>query len=501
MKKLSLMDYAFLALETPESPKHVAALQIFEPPEDYPGDFIRELMQTLLSSEVGPPFNYLLRPALLGRPRWEELPALDLKDHVHHVALPAPGTLDSLMQLVARLHTPLLDRGRPLWECWLIEGLRNRRFALYMKMHHVFIDGASGMLRLQRVYSSSPKSKGFRSFWAPLQHPAGNEEDALHEPKQGLLQTAAHMIDLARSLPKTGRTMLAKGLGMLNAGQQPVPLPFTAPRTLLNAPASTTRRVAGTSFSLRRVKALGQAADVTVNDVLLAVIDGALNRYLRKLDALPDKPLVAEIPLNIRPPGDAGIGNEIGMLLVRLGSPDASPLTRLREIRVSSNAAKEEARNLSKPAIMAATLLPQGIAELAERVNFQPFPPLGSFVFSNPPNINKPLYLNGARMVSLYPVSALPPGLALNISVVTHGDAMDFGLIANGKALPDLNELTAALQACFRELEMVLLVHKNREPLLNPDRRGDLSQPLPHPPYRPPAPSPLDEVNRNGVKH
>ena len=161
MKKLSPLDYSFIALETPESPLHITAVQIFEIPKGYRGNFVADLVKQLLERrEVAAPFNYKLRPALVGLPSWEELDYVDLEYHIRHNALPKPGTLHELWHLISRLTARLLDRSRPLWEMHIIEGLEGNRFAIYTKMHHAFIDGATGVRLMRGAMSDSPDDRG-----------------------------------------------------------------------------------------------------------------------------------------------------------------------------------------------------------------------------------------------------------------------------------------------------------------------------------------------------
>jgi WS/DGAT/MGAT family acyltransferase len=439
--------------ESSESPKHVAALIVFDPPTDYQGNFVADLFHEMLRLPPGPPFDQKIKPGLLTLPRWITDTHMDLEYHLRHAALPQPGTLEELMTLVSRLHARLLDRDRPLWECYLIEGLEGGRFAIYAKLHHAFMDGATGVMLMQSMLGKSPEEKMPRAFWeASRKHPG--KPRRVPDPLEQILDAATVLRDQAKAIPELSRALLKMAMQSLGLRQSRIPVPFMAPRSPLNAPITAARRVATATLSLQRIKRVGKSLDATVNDVVLAVVDSALNRYLRQKKALPDKPLVAQMPVSLRREGDTRGGNQITILLVSLGSRDAGPVQRLQEIKASSAQVKQDTRALSSAAITDYMILTQGAALALDVLGLsQQLPPLANVLVSNVPGPSAPLYLNGATVVALYPLSTLPPGLSLNVTVFTYNGAMNFGLVADRYAIPELAHLADLLTESFENLE------------------------------------------------
>ncbi len=457
MKKLSPLDYTFIALETPESPLHITALQIFEIPKGHRGNFVADLVKQLLERrEVAAPFNYKLRPALVGLPSWEELDYVDLEYHIRHNALPKPGTLHELWHLISRLTARLLDRSRPLWEMHIIEGLQGNRFAIYTKMHHAFIDGATGVRLMRAVLSESPEDKEVRALWdtqETTRRPRRRKAPA--GPVEQFVKTAQLVQSQFKMVPDLAGLLLRRGLQ--NAGIRPGHLatPFTAPRSPFNAPVSAARRNAGVSLPLSRMKATGKAVGATLNEVLLATIDSAFNRYLREHGKLPEKPLLAETAMDLRKSGsETKSGNVVAVLFLNLGDPDADPVTRLRQVHQSSRATKEEAQEMSPTSLILFTMLPQFVAQMADKLGFADnLPPIANILVSNVKGIDKPQYLNGAYLQATYTAPPIAPGMAMTIITASYVDSMDIGMSSDRDAVPDLEQLAAYIGEAFDELE------------------------------------------------
>ncbi len=458
MKKLSLIDWAFLQAETLENPAHVAGLWIFQLPKGYRGNFFRDLMEGLADwQRVSPPFNLKLKVSLpkLDLPSWVEDEHFDLDYHVRYVALPKPGTLDQLMDLIERIHSHLLDRSRPLWELYFIEGLQGRRVAIYCKIHHALVDGMAGLELMVNTFSQSPEARAVRSVWQPPPEPAAEDRPSGLLARVG--KVYASVLGQIRSLPELSATLAKAGLQALNLRESKAPLPFTAPKTLMNVPVSAQRRFAVHTLSLPAVKALGEAADATVNDVILAVCAGALRRYLSAKQALPEQPLVAWMPVSVRSAEGDQTGNQVAVVLCSLATDLADPSQRFSAIKTSASAAKAQFSEHSVEVTSQYTLLLGGLLLLTQQLGLtERIAPPANVVISNAPGPREALYLNGAKLVAQYPLSMLIDGLALNITITSHADCLDFGVLACGEALPDVRALADYLGDAFAELQVAL---------------------------------------------
>ena len=451
MPNLSFYDYAFLATETADSPKHVAGLQIFRPPEDYAGDYVSDLVEALSERPPGPPFSMRLQGSMLGMPRWVEDEHFDLSYHLRQTRLPHPGSRQQLMDVVARLHSVLLDRQRPLWEMHVIEGLDDGCFALYSKIHHAYCDGATLVRLMLGTLNRTAEDQSVRASWEPLEKASYRHED------KGLLPRLGQSVDQLRrgastAIELTGLAgrMLLQRLGA-NSGRLPVP--FTAPRTRLNAAVTRARRAAIGQLPMDGIKALCEQTGTTINDVLVTICDIALTRYLREHDDRPKGPLVAQMPVSLRRDGNEEMGNQIAIMPVTLGRSSHDPLRRLHEVSRSCAEVKEESINMSRDTVSLYTLLIQGVAQAGEFLGMNDtLPPLGNILISNVPGPRFPLYLRGSRLISSYPLSAIPPGLAMNITLFSYDGKFDIGLIAGYDAIPDINALPVYMEEAFAAL-------------------------------------------------
>lgn len=457
MAKLSLYDYAFLLTETADSPKHVAGLQIFEPPEDYEGDYVADLIEQLRRRPPGPPFNFKFRRQFFGTPEWVEDESFDLDYHLRHSRLPKPGNKDQLMDLVGRLHAVLLDRMRPLWEVHIIEGLEGGRFALYAKIHHSYCDGMTLVKIMMGTLKSSADDLEVRASWE------SRDSAQLREPEQ------ASFVGKGMDIVKMGvgtaveLSSLAARATMQRLGGESDqwPIPFSAPRTLLNSPVNRARRAAIGRLSMSELKALAKATDTKLNDVVLTICDIALSRYLREHGDEQHAPLVAQMPVNLRRDGDNQMGNQIAILPVTLGQAGREPLKRLSEINRSAAVVKSGAGAMSPETVSVYTLALQGVAQAGEMMGASGLvPPLGNVLISNVPGPPQPLYLWGARLVCSFPLSAIPPGLAINITFFSYDGRLDVGLISGYDAVPDIAALPGYMEDAMHALQAAV---KRRE--------------------------------------
>lgn len=447
MQPISPTDALFLLGESREHPMHVGGLQLFEPPQGSGQDFLRDLYDALLAeTDVQPTFRK--RPAFLGgitNVAWSSDKNVELDYHLRRSALPAPGRVRELLELISRLHGTLLDRHRPLWEAHLIEGLDDGRFAVYTKFHHSLIDGVSAMKLMQRVLSPDPADTQVRAPWslAPRRRPDGPGPSSL---LRTVGQVASSVAGLAPNTLSLTRAALF---------EQELTLPFRAPKTMLNVRIGGARRVAAQSWALERIKNVKAAAGVTVNDVVLAMCAGALRAYLAEEDALPATPLVAMVPVNLRTENDAdGGGNLVGAILCNLATDIDDPARRVEAIAASMRDNKKVYSELPRVQQLAVSaFLIGGLAFGLVPGFVQTAPPPFNIVISNVPGAREPLYWNGARLDGNYPLSIPLDGQALNITLANNADNLDFGLVGCRGSVPHLQRLLGHLETSLKDLE------------------------------------------------
>jgi WS/DGAT/MGAT family acyltransferase len=464
VKPLSGLDATFLYLEAPETPMHVGSLHLYEPPPGRRSDFLARARRHLRTRlPLAPVFRRRLAtlPLELASPMWVEDRRVDLDYHVRRIVLPRPGTRAALEACVARLHAELLDRRRPLWRFYLIEGLASGHLAWYSKVHHAALDGAAGVQLANAMLDVTPTP---RRIVAPR---ASRLEET---PGLGALlggafrNTIAQYVKLIRHLPELARVVA----GMIQAprGGSPggggIDIRESAafgPRTPLNVAITAERTFATASIPLAEVKAIAARHDAKVNDVVLAIASGALRRYLAHHGGVPRRPLVAAMPVSLREPGDTEYSTRATMTLASLATHLADPIARLAAIRASTGAAKAltaHARSVLPtdfPSLGAPWILAAAAGLYGRAQKLESFPPLANVVISNVPGPQAPLYLAGAKMLTYWPASIVEHGLGLNITVQRYCDSLDFGLVAARKAVPDIGRLARALHESHEELK------------------------------------------------
>jgi len=466
--RLGPLDAAWLFTESRATPNHVGGLLQFRLPPDATRDFMRRLMADFRGHRsFTAPWNRRLQVALSKNPvpAWVEDEQIDLEYHVRHAALPWPGGERELGELVGRLQSTPLDLTRPPWECTLIEGLDSDRFALFIKMHHSLIDGVSGMMLLQRAMAGDPeKSLTLPPFWASGEPRATRV--AAPRPSPTLANATAAAMQLlseqAQSVPQL-LTAFGKILRRIGSPEDGMALPFDAPHSVLNGRVREKRRFATQQFPMARLRALAEAADCTLNDVVLAVCGGALRQFLLARASLPDQTLTAGIPVSVRPQGDEGTGNAITFIVATLGTDIEEPGARLQAIKASVQHAKAHVQSLPRQAmqqytmlLMAPTLLTL-LTGLGGRTR-----PMFNVTISNVPGPDKPLYFRGAELVSIYPVSIITHGQALNITCESYAGMMNFGFTGCHASLPGLQRLALHAATALEELEAVFLAEPPR---------------------------------------
>jgi len=445
-------DAAWLFLEKREMPTHIGCLAIFSLPPDAPSDYLLQMAARFRATRIfAPPFNYRLQRGALRKllPAWEELTAdqIDLDYHFRHSALPQPGGERELGTLVSRLHSYPLDRRRPLWEVHLIEGLENRRFALYTKLHHSQIDGVGGARLIQGSMSPDPEDRFCAPPWegprtAPTARPRSKPVPL---PLKQLLRAQVDSL-----LP---------AVRMLGAKPAPDHVDetahaFGAPMTPFNGRIQGKRRVATQHYDLDRIKRVARAGGVTINDVFMAMCSGALRRYLGELGQLPAESLTVGMPVSVRPAGDESVGNAISFILACLHTEIADPRERLRACHASAQAAKQPLQRLPKGAINNYTMMLMTPQMLQVGLGLGGYTrPMYNLIISNVPGPSELLYLNGARLEQLYPISLLFNGQALNISVVSYAGRFNLGFTGCRDSLPRMQRIAVYTGEALEELE------------------------------------------------
>lgn len=450
---MSPLDAAFLIPETRDQPMHVGSLQLYTKPDGAGRNFLTDAYQQLLAvDDIAPLFRKRAyrAPSTLGQWAWQEDHDIDLEHHVRHSALPRPGRIRELLALSSRLHSTLLDRQRPLWEMHLIEGLRDGRFAIYFKVHHAMMDGVSGLKLMQAVLSKDPDDLTLRAPYMPFEPRRSSSGGSL----------ASGVAEVARAARDE---FLALGPGLLRAGEkllreQAAALPMQAPRTILNGSITGSRRFAAESWPLDRLKAVGAAGGASLNDVVLAMCSGALRLYLQELAALPDASLIAMVPVSLRGVNSANTsGNSVGSILCNLATDERDPGTRLTKIRDSMQQGKDAMASMSPLQIMAVSgvaMAPIALGSLygVHRI----LPPPFNVTISNVPGPRQPLYMGGARLDEFYPLSIPTVGQALNITVTSYTDRMEFGLTGCRRHVPHLQRLLVHLESSLEALELAV---------------------------------------------
>ncbi len=452
VKNIPLLDLAAFLLESVESPKHVGALQIFEPVNGSSAEVVARVLRDYRASEVAPPFNYIPVFPKFGVPKWAQCDACDPHYHVRQAALPKPGTLTQLIDLVTDLHAGIMDRSRPGYIAYIIEGLENDCFAIYWKMHHALIDGASAVLRFDAAMSRTAEELIAVPLWAPLMEPAAKRTAAtasqrLGDLHKGIKMQAQASREVLRELGKA--TLRARGM----APQRKSPLPFSAPHTMFNKPVHAQRRLGVGSVDFAAFKAIADQHAVSINEVVLTLVGAALERYLLWQGKPTDRSLVAACPMAIREHGDTSASTQIAAISVNLGTPGAAIDERLRQVRASSVDAKQDAKAMSRTALMNYMVLTGGIAELVDRSLLADYiAPLTNVNVSNVEASAETYYLSGAKMLQSYPVSTLVGGSAINITFTSLAGRMDYAIISDAKAVPHAQEIADYIADALQEL-------------------------------------------------
>lgn len=449
-------DSMFLLAESREHPMHVGGLQLFIPPEDAGPNYAQEMVEQFRELEYVSPL-FRKRPAepvgSLGNMWWTEDETIDFDYHVRHSALPQPRRVRELLAITSRWHGGLLDRHRPLWEAHIVEGLDDGRFAIYSKMHHALIDGVSALRLTQAFLSEDPDRRDCVPPWAL---PPRGKSKELVQTRGGLNPLA--MLRGVGGAAGEAMSLIPGGLRVASQIAKDVDLKAPkAPKTILNGRVGGARRFAAQSWEIDRIQQVAKSSGTSLNDVVLAMVSGALRDYLLEQGALPDEPMTAMVPVSLalRATDDNGKGgNAVGAIVVNLATNRPDGATRLEEIAYSSRSNKRLLRELTPTQILAYSamqMLPLTVSSLPGGIKFGR-PPFNVIV-SNVPGPRKQMYFNGAKLDGIYPVSIVMDGQALNITLCSRNRYLDFGLIGCRTSMPHLQRLLTHLESALAELE------------------------------------------------
>jgi diacylglycerol O-acyltransferase / wax synthase len=505
-KKLSSLDASFLYLETPEMPMHVGSMAIFRLKDDYEGSFFEDFKAMIAARlHIAPILKSRLAktPLDIDHPSWVEDDQFDIDRHIFRGSLPAPHDRATLERIVGWMHAKLLNRARPLWEFYVFEGMANNEIGLYSKMHHAAIDGGAGAALTAIIYDTTPVPRtieqpvaqakpereardiaadfldSYQAMWRqPFDMSAGIK--SLDLPRTGKSDIGSILFDnammqienavkFAGSIPAVLKSVSEMASKVADPKSRESISSMISPSTILNKSISSERSFAAVSVSLPQAKAVAKQAGGKLNDVVLALSSGVLRRYLLERGALPSRSLTAGVPISLREEGNTDANNQVFGMVCSLATNEEDPRQRLQTIIGESTKSKEMSHPLralvpqmSNVSMLGAPILVQVLALLYSRSNLSDvLPPTANVTISNVPGPRQTLYAVGAELLNIFPVSISTHGLALNITVQSYRDQLDFGFIAGANIIPHVQELADMLP---RELELLVAAYAQPAP-------------------------------------
>ena len=474
MERLSGLDASFLYLETPAQLMHVCGVIVLDPgtmPDGYSYDTFRAELDRRVRDV--PEFTRKLRKVPMGidHPIWVRDKHFDIDHHVHRLALPSPGGYRELVELTSHLAGLPLDRSRPLWEMWVIEGydggLGHDQVVVFSKMHHATVDGVSGSNLVSHLCSLEPDAE-------PMA--ASEPQGTGYEPGQaelfgrGLVGLLTRPLDAVRLVTPSAQ-LVTRTVNRARAGTA-MAAPFSAPRTSFNGTITGHRAIALADMDLEDVRQIKNATGTTVNDVVLAVAGGALRSYLDERGELPSSSLLATVPVSVRAQSRrSGGANKVSALFAKLGTDTENPLERLRDLAERNQNAKEHHSAISADSL-------QDWAEFAAPRTFglavrayaglrlpERHPVVHNLVISNVPGPPVPLYFMGARIEALYPLGPVFHGAGLNVTVMSNNGRVHVGIIACRESMPEVEDLVRRFPVELAALKAAVVANQEPTPI------------------------------------
>lgn len=477
MSQLTAVDTNFLNVESGRTVAHIGGLGILDPTRCPGGKLTREAVVELVRQRVhlAKPLHRKLSTVPLGidRPYWAEDTDFDASWHVHEVGLPAPGTDQQLGEEVARLHERPLDRRRPLWEVYVVQGLEGGRAAVFSKVHHAAVDGVLSTELLAALLDIGPQP---RSVPAPDDSAPERPPSALRMVGTGLAKAAVHPLRAACSMVRTapyldqipvvghypGANLVTHAVRtVLRRGGTPKPPRLSTPWTPFNGPIGPRRNFAYGSLPLDDVKQVRRALGVSVNDIVMTMCTTALRRWLLKRDALPDRPLITVVPVSLRKGGPGHGGNRLSAMIAPLPTHLDAPGERFEAVRESMRVVKRRfvATSAENWFEELSSMVPAAFSGVATRVALQIVPALVqpvNLMISNVPGPQLPLYLCGAQVLSYHPASVISDLTGgVNITVFSYDGSLDVGIMACSDLVPDVWDLIDYLRDALEELKIL----------------------------------------------
>jgi diacylglycerol O-acyltransferase / wax synthase len=488
MKRLSGLDATFLHLETPETPMHVGALHIFELPKGFKGRFVTALRRHMTERlPLAPPLRRRLwmMPMNITNPVWVDAEP-DMAKHIveHKLPLRVRNDLAALEKLVGKLHVQLLDRRRPLWKFHVIDGLSpaadgSKRVAMYTQLHHAAVDGQAAVALANAILdvNAQPEARDIKTSTREKRFKLSMVEmvsGAITSEIQQITHLIRALPEAAGSLGSAAGRMAARSA--LISGRKAAGSLGLAPRMALNEPVTAARAFAAATLPLHELKAIGKAHEATLNDVVLWLCSTAMREHYAAKGELPKKSMVAAVPVSLRAKGDTSADNQASMTLLSLGTNVADARKRLAHIRAATKSMKSTLSKVKNvlptdfPSIGMSWLTEAASAVVRRATGSDKIPSLANVAISNVPGPPVPLYLAGARMLTNYPCSIVTHGMGLNITVQSYAQSLDFGLMADAKAMPDVRKLADAVMDAFDALR-ALPLHDDDMPAARPARK------------------------------
>ena len=449
---MPLLDLAFLLIDRPETPSNVGVLMLFDPP---PGrsaaSAAGQIVRAYRAARPGPPFDAVPDISVLALPHWRPALRVDMRQHVLRERLPAPGDLETLCRHVAQLHEAPLNRSRPLFSVHVVDGLASGQLAVYLKSHHASWDGRYALERIYGQMSREPGPVTAPFFAWPAEQARAAEPG---NPAMGLAAGLRSLVTQAAAARELFGKLSARSRAAPTAPNPQGNRPFAGPHTRFNDPVAPGRSFACFRLPLGEMRRVARACGGTLNDVALAVVDGGVERLLASLGERPRQPLVAMCPVSLREPGDHEATTKAATLFVPLARPRSGALDRLRQIVANTRAAKAEFNDFSHEAALDYALLAFGLWFASSKLGLGAITrPVINLTVSNVGAVDGARYLGSCRLAAAYPVSMIADPTGLNVTVLSVGDHMDFGIVANAAVLADAFELAGACEAWFTQLQ------------------------------------------------